>query len=78
MTKLETEELERNLTENDSYKEEERIADDTGSNLREQVRDILAALEADEKIGSIEEEEVVITEEIVEVFERRKRQFTSS
>ena len=73
MTKLETEELERNLTENDSYKEEERIADDTGSNLREQVRDILAALEADEKSGSIEEEEVVITEEIVEVFERRKK-----
>ena len=37
------------------------------------MRDILAALEADEKIGSVEEEEVVITEEIVEVSERRKK-----
>ena len=31
MTELEIEELERNLAENDSYKEEERSADDTGS-----------------------------------------------
>ena len=51
MTKLEIEELERNVTENNSYKEEERSADDTGSNLREEVKDILTALEADEEIG---------------------------
>ena len=31
MTELEIEELERNLVENDSYKEEERSADDIGS-----------------------------------------------
>ena len=38
MTELEIEELERKLAENDSYKEEERSADDTGSNLGEEVR----------------------------------------
>ena len=39
MTELEIEDLERNLAENDNYKEEES-ADDTGSNLGEEVRDI--------------------------------------
>ena len=48
MTELEIEELEGNLAENDSYKEQKRSADDTGNNLREGVRDILTALEADE------------------------------
>ena len=33
MTELKIEELEKNLAENDSYKEKERSADDTGSNL---------------------------------------------
>ena len=37
MTELEIEELERNLAENDSYKEEEKT-DDAGSNLGEEVR----------------------------------------
>ena len=78
MTELEIEELERNLivterAENDSYKEEERSADDTGSNLGEEVRDILTALEADEEIGNLEEEEVTIIEEIAEVLERRQK-----
>ena len=48
MTELKIEGLERNLAKNDSYKEEERSTDDTGNNLGEQVKDILAALEADE------------------------------
>ena len=39
MTELEIEELERNFAENDSYKEEERSADDTASNLGEKERD---------------------------------------
>ena len=73
MTELEIEELETNLTENDSCKEEETSADDIGSNLGEEKRDILTALEADEKIGNLEEEEVVIIEEIVKVLERRQR-----
>ena len=53
MTELEIEELERNLAENDSYKEKERSTDDTASNLREEVRDIVTALEADEEIGNL-------------------------
>ena len=73
MTELEIEELERNLAENDSYKEEERSADDTGSNLGEEVRDILTTLEAVEEISNHEEEEVAIIEEIVEVLERREK-----
>ena len=60
-------ELERNLTENDSYKEKERSTDDTGSNLGEEVRDIVTALEADEEIGNLQEEEVAITEDIAAV-----------
>ena len=39
------EELERNLSENDSYKEEKRSADDTGSNLGEEVGDLLTVSE---------------------------------
>ena len=73
MTELEIEELERNLAENDSYKEEERGADDTGSNLGEEARDILTSLEADEQIGNLEEEEFAISEKIVEVLERRQK-----
>ena len=73
MTELEIDKLERNLAENDSYKEEERSADDTCSNLGEEVRDILTALEADEEIGNLEEEEVAIFEEIAGVLERRQK-----
>ena len=73
MTELETEKLERNLGENDSYKAEERSADDTCSNSGEEVRDILTVLEADEEIGNLEEEEVAIIEEIVGVLERRQK-----
>ena len=63
MTELEIEELERNLVENDSYKEEERSADDTGNNLGEEVRDILTALEADEEI--LEEEILAILKKLL-------------
>ena len=65
MTELEIEGLERNLAENYSYKEV------TGSNLGEKVRYILAALEADEEIGNLEEEQVAIIEEIAEVLDRK-------
>ena len=73
MTELEIEELEKNLAENDSYKEKERSDNDTGSNLGEEVRDIVTALEADEEIGNLEEEEIAIIEEIAEVLERRQK-----
>ena len=70
MNDLEIEELERNLAENNSYKEEERSA---GNNLEEEVRDILTALEADEEISNLEEEEAAIIAEIAEVLERRQK-----
>ena len=73
MTELEIEELERNLAENHIYKEEERSADDVGSNLGEDVGDILTALEADEEISNLEEEEVAIIEEMVKVLERNRK-----
>ena len=47
MIELEIGELERNLAENDSYKEEEISASDTSNNLAEELRDIVIALEAD-------------------------------
>ena len=37
------------------------------------MRDILTALEADDEIGNLEEEEVAITEEIAGVLERRQK-----
>ena len=70
MTELEIQKLEINLAENDSYKVEERTADETGSNLGEEVRDMLSALEADEEIGNLED---AIIEEIAEVLERRQK-----
>ena len=42
------------------------------------MRDILTALEADEKIGNLEEEEVAIIEEIAEVLETRQKNKTHS
>ena len=38
MAELGIEEAEKNLAENDSYKEEERSPDDTGCNLGQEVR----------------------------------------
>ena len=73
ITELEIEELERNLAENDSCKEEERSAGDTCSNLGEELRDILTALEVNEEIGNLEEEEFAIIEEIAEVLEREQK-----
>ena len=72
IAELEIEELERNLAENYSYKDEERSADDTCNNLGE-VRYILVALEADWEIGNLEEEEAAIIEEIAEVLDRRQK-----
>ena len=37
------------------------------------MRNILTALEADEEIGNLEEEEIAIIEEIAEVLERRQK-----
>ena len=56
-----------------SYKEEERSANIIDNNLGEKMRDILTALEADEEISSLEEEEIVIIEEIAKVLKIRKK-----
>ena len=64
MTELKIEELEMNLAENDSDKEEERSADDTSSNFREKVRDTLTALEADEEIGNYNDS-ITMTNELI-------------
>ena len=47
MTESGIEDLERNLAENYRYKKDERSPDDTGSNLGEEVRDILTGLGTD-------------------------------
>ena len=73
MTELEIKELEKKFVENNSYKEEERSADDIGSDLGEEARYILTALKADKEIFNLEEEEVAIIEEIAEVLERRQK-----
>ena len=72
MTELEIEELERNLAEDESYKEEERKANHSANNLGE-VRDILTALEADEEIDNLEEEKVTNIEERADMLQRREK-----
>ena len=69
MTELEIEKLERNLAEYDSCKKKERSDDDAGSNLGE----VVTALETDEEIDNLEEEEVAIIEEVAEALERREK-----
>ena len=61
MTEIKIEELERTLAQKDR-----------GNNLGE-VTDILTALEADEEIGNLQEEEVAIIEKIAELLERRQK-----
>ena len=73
MTELEIEELERNLAEDESYKEEERKANHSANNLGEEVRDILTALEADEEIDNLEEEKVTNIEERADMLQRRQK-----
>ena len=55
MTELEIKELERNLTLNDSCKEEKKSVDGTDNELGEEVRGILAAMEEDEEVSNLEE-----------------------
>ena len=67
MIKLEIEELENNLAENDSYKEDERMADDKAITYRQQLK------RRSEKIGNLKEEELAIIVEIGEVLERGQK-----
>ena len=54
-------------------RKKKQVLNDIGNNLGEEVRDILTALEADEKIGNLEEGKVHIIEEIAEALERRQK-----
>ena len=67
MIKLEIEELENNLAENDSYKEDERMADDKAITYRQQLK------RRSEEIGNLKEEELAIIVEIGEVLERGQK-----
>ena len=53
--------------------EVKRSTDDIGNNLGEEVRNILTALEGDEKIGNLGGEEVTVIEETAEILERRQK-----
>ena len=44
--------------------------------MREEVRGILTALEVDEEVGNLQEEEVTIIEKIAEMLERRQKAIT--
>ena len=67
MIKLEIEELENNLAENDSYKEDERMDDDKVITYRQQLK------RRSEEIGNLKEEELAIIVEIREVLEREQK-----
>ena len=54
-------------------RKKKQVLNDIGNNLGEEVRDILTSLEADEKIGNLEEGKVHIIEEIAEALERRQK-----
>ena len=67
MIKLEIEELENNLAENDSYKEDERMDDDKVITYRQQLK------RRSKEIGNLKEEELAIIVEIREVLEREQK-----
>ena len=54
-------------------KKKEVLMIHTVSNLEEEMRDILTALESDEEISNLEEEEVAIIEKIAGVLEKRQK-----
>ena len=67
MIKLEIEELENNLAEDDSYKEDERMADAKAITYRQQLK------RRSKEIGNLKEEELAIIVEIGEVLERGQK-----
>ena len=74
MTELEIEELERKVTESDSViVEEERSVQTLSDHVREDVRNVLPEMGAEEQADSLDEEEVGIVMEIAEVIERCRK-----
>ena len=74
MNELEIEELERKVTESDSViVEEERSVEALPDHVREDVRNVLPEMGAEEQADSLDEEEVAIVMEIAEVIERGRK-----
>ena len=68
MTELEIEEFERKVTGSDSViVEEERRVEALPDQVGEDVRNVLPEMRAEEKVDSLDEEEVGIVTEIAEV-----------
>ena len=74
MTELETEELERRVIGGDRViPEETRIIKALPHHVREDVRNVLPEMGAEEQDDSIDEEELAIVMEIAEVIERGRK-----
>ena len=74
MTKLEIEELERKVTRSDSViEEEEGSVEALPDHVREDVRNVLPEMVAEQQADSPEEEEVAFVVEIAEVIERDRK-----
>ena len=74
MTELEIEVLERKVTDSDSViVEEERIVEALPDHVGEDVRKALPEMGADERVDSLDEEEVAIVIQIAEVIERGRK-----
>ena len=70
MTELDIEELERNVTGTDSViAEEAKSFGALPDHEREDVRNVLAKMEAEQQDDSLDEEEVAIVMELAEVIE---------
>ena len=74
MTELEIEELERKVTGSDSViVEEVRTVEALPDHVREDVRNVLPGIGAEEQADSLEEGEVAIVMEIADVIERGRK-----
>ena len=74
MTELEIEELERKITGSDSdIVEEARSVEALPDQLREDVRNVLPEMKAEEQTHSLDEEEIAIVIEIAEVIVRGRK-----
>ena len=74
MTEFEIEELERKLNGSDSViLEEARSVEALPDHVREDVRNVLPEIGAEEQADSLDEEEVAVVMEIAKVIERGRK-----
>ena len=74
MTQLEIEELQRKVTGSDSViVEEERSVEALPDHVREDVKNVLPKMGAEEQADSLDEEQVAIVMEIAQVIERGRK-----